>query len=877
MPMGVKNYRGFIEQYFAVLDAKTQVPIPFKLNPVQAKYYEIIQTEHPNMEGIRDIVLKARQEGMSSFVLALFTVDFLMMPYSVSICISHRKDSTDLLFKKVKFYIDSYCQKAGIDPKSILKTDNKNTIENAQNNAVFYIGTAGAKVGGRGGSARNILFSECAFFQDTELITAQEIVLGTAQQVPQGRGMIFIESTANGLGNYYQKTWEQASRGESAYKPRFFGWEEFYPKAWIEEKRKEFPNEAMFMQEYPRCVTGETRFSSKRTGIIKFSEVEGAEVGISETLTLKTEHGRTISTTPNHLFMTPSGEWERMVNLQTGDKISLLPPVFSESYQNISLDLGLPVLKKVLKIDEDLALFLGFYMGDGSLHKGKKGSGYTLSIVFDAKDVKSIETCERLLVKLFGRFTKRVVGNKKGGVELRVSSKYLGEFADSLGLIYRNDKGKGNIKRLVHVPDFILKSPKSVIKNFLQGLFDADGFSAYNSPRIVFFSKHEEFIRDIQLLLLGFGATSKINITTKKAGDGHLYTGRELVLRKLETEKFMKEIGFVSERKNDRWNNRIIKTKNQQNVLPILFEDTVKTVEKGIKQMVYDKEIIPEHYYSANGIYVHNSPEEAFISTGTPYFDNQILAAMHKAAPEPILQGKFAPDGTLDILTPTNKEGYSPVRIYREPEPNEQFVVFADPADAKDYCAAVACSKKRYDFPIVMNEIMESAQFGYELFYMCKYIFDKTGIWPKLAVERNTGQATIYVLNTMNYPDLFRMIDFASTNPHEGGGIGWVTTGHLSGGELQGTRRKMLDDLSLAIKQSGTTSGYVSFYDKTQIEQMQSFMIVKGRAQAKSNKKDDLVMASAGAWQVQLLTPSVDFGGYDADAVAAQREKWRFK
>lgn len=211
----------------------------------------MLRAEHPDMEGIRDMVLKARQEGMSSFILALFAVDFLLVPYSVSICISHRKDSTDLLFKKVKFYIDSYCAKKGMNATQLLKSDNKNLIENASNHASFYIGTASAKVGGRGGSAKNILFSEAAFYQDTELITAREMIVGTAQQVPQDHGMVFIESTANGEGNFYQLEWERASRKESAYSPRFFGWQEFYGPEWVEKKKTEFPTEAMWRQEYP--------------------------------------------------------------------------------------------------------------------------------------------------------------------------------------------------------------------------------------------------------------------------------------------------------------------------------------------------------------------------------------------------------------------------------------------------------------------------------------------------------------------------------------------------------------------------------------------------------------------------------------------------
>jgi hypothetical protein len=252
------NYTKFIEENFAILDKESQRPVPFVLNPIQRKYAEMLSEEYPDLEGIREIVLKARQEGMSSFILALFTVDFICIPHSISICISHRKDATELLFKKVKFYIESYCNKNGFDVKQYLGTETKGLITSQVKNSMFYIGTAGAKVGGRGGSARNILFSECAFYQDTELITAREIVVGTAQQVPQGRGMIFIESTANGMDNYYQQEWERANlppdkdgRPASIYRPRFFAAKGFYSEEWLAEKASEFPTERLYKQEYP--------------------------------------------------------------------------------------------------------------------------------------------------------------------------------------------------------------------------------------------------------------------------------------------------------------------------------------------------------------------------------------------------------------------------------------------------------------------------------------------------------------------------------------------------------------------------------------------------------------------------------------------------
>lgn len=217
------------------------------------------------------------------------------------------------------------------------------------------------------------------------------------------------------------------------------------------------------------------------------------------------------------------------------------------------------------------------------------------------------------------------------------------------------------------------------------------------------------------------------------------------------------------------------------------------------------------------------------------------------------------------------KEHYA-TRVYRKLDIGEQLIVFGDPAESQDFCGAVAFSKKHYDYPIVFNEIMESSQFGYELNNIAKYIQVRTNNWPRMAVERNTGQATIFVLQQLNYPDLFRMVDFAAVTPHEGGDIGWMTTGHISGGELQGTRRKMLDDLALAVKQK-----VVKIYDKEQLIQLKSFVIVKGRAQARANKKDDLVMATAGAWQVAGLTPDADFGEYDPEALKEHREKWRFK
>jgi hypothetical protein len=215
----------------------------------------------------------------------------------------------------------------------------------------------------------------------------------------------------------------------------------------------------------------------------------------------------------------------------------------------------------------------------------------------------------------------------------------------------------------------------------------------------------------------------------------------------------------------------------------------------------------------------------------------------------------------------------SPVRLYRELEWGEQLVVFADPAESQDFCAAVAFSKKHLDYPIVYNQITESSQFGYDLNNFCKYIYNRTQIWPVLAVERNVGQATLFVLQQLNYPRIFRMVDFSAQGVHaKQGGLGWLTTGSLVGGEIQGTRRKMLDDFALTLRQ-----GQVTMYDEQQILQFKSFVVVKGRAQARANTHDDLVMATCGAWQIHLLTPTEYLDDFDIDAFRQEQDKWRFR
>ncbi len=116
--------------------------------------------------------------------------------------------------------------------------------------ASFYVGTASARTGERGGTTQGVLFSEPAHYPDTDIIKAREIIEGTRNMVAVGAGMIFQESTANGF-NHYKDTWDLAIDAQVDYKPRFFSWRESYTEEQFKQICQGFTDKHMIKQEFP--------------------------------------------------------------------------------------------------------------------------------------------------------------------------------------------------------------------------------------------------------------------------------------------------------------------------------------------------------------------------------------------------------------------------------------------------------------------------------------------------------------------------------------------------------------------------------------------------------------------------------------------------
>ena len=192
--------RKVIEDRFRIRNKRGEI-VQFKLNKAQ-EYYESKKTR-------RNLILKARQKGISKYIDSDQLVDCMRKP-TVAVVISHEKESTTRLFESMKEILNNAKKRptTSIDSKSMIKFPVRGST--------YFIGTAGAKAFGRGDTVHRAHLSEAAFYPNLE-----RILNGIAEACEYGQ--IDIETTPNGREEFYEM-WQKAKAGLSSYTPIFIPW-----------------------------------------------------------------------------------------------------------------------------------------------------------------------------------------------------------------------------------------------------------------------------------------------------------------------------------------------------------------------------------------------------------------------------------------------------------------------------------------------------------------------------------------------------------------------------------------------------------------------------------------------------------------------------
>ena len=174
---------------------KGRTLVSFQPNAVQVKYLDMLADENPefrwregvySLRGIREDVLKARQQGMSTLWLALYFLDTINTPMTQTLILAHDAPTTEKLFKIVhRFYehLPAHLKR----PK---KYSNRREIEFSDIDSIISVGTAGSAGVGRGGTVNNV---HMCILGDMKIISKDGFVFDVENppaQVRDGKGCL---------------------------------------------------------------------------------------------------------------------------------------------------------------------------------------------------------------------------------------------------------------------------------------------------------------------------------------------------------------------------------------------------------------------------------------------------------------------------------------------------------------------------------------------------------------------------------------------------------------------------------------------------------------------------------------------------------------
>ena len=155
-----------------------------------------------------NVILKARQLGFSTLCLIRLLDKALFTPNTTCVVQAHTREGVTKLFKIIKFAYDNYPKKY---PKAKAKYNTKTDLQFEEINSSIYVATSV-----RGDTVDHLHISEMGFMENAE----EKFVATSAAVTP--RGSITIESTANGVGDFFYDFYNVAE--EKGFKPHFYPW-----------------------------------------------------------------------------------------------------------------------------------------------------------------------------------------------------------------------------------------------------------------------------------------------------------------------------------------------------------------------------------------------------------------------------------------------------------------------------------------------------------------------------------------------------------------------------------------------------------------------------------------------------------------------------
>src|SRR5437763_10914108 len=182
------------------------------------------QQEYGRKCGRRNVVLKARQLGITTYVAARFFIQTITCPGTMTVQVAHDQESAEEIFKIVHRFWENLPE--AMKRGALLRSRaNVRQMVFPRLDSEYRVATAADVNAGRGLTIHNLHCSEVArWLRDPE-----EALASLRAAVPVD-GEIVLESTPNGAGGVFYEEWQHAN--ETGYTRHFFPW-------WDEEEYRD--------------------------------------------------------------------------------------------------------------------------------------------------------------------------------------------------------------------------------------------------------------------------------------------------------------------------------------------------------------------------------------------------------------------------------------------------------------------------------------------------------------------------------------------------------------------------------------------------------------------------------------------------------------
>lgn len=213
--MDLFNLLEFAPRFLKIKDKDGNI-IPFKFNRAQLFAHARFEAQLKETGKVRALVLKGRQQGMTTLIQSRYMHKVTTGRGKKAFILAHEVEATSNIFDITKRYVDNI--EPGVIPIPSQCSHNKMYFNKLDSG--YRVGTAANKSTGRSQTVQLLHCSEVAFYPH-----ADETSKGILQAVSSGDGTeIILESTANGIGNFFHQKWIEATKGKGDYQAIFVPW-----------------------------------------------------------------------------------------------------------------------------------------------------------------------------------------------------------------------------------------------------------------------------------------------------------------------------------------------------------------------------------------------------------------------------------------------------------------------------------------------------------------------------------------------------------------------------------------------------------------------------------------------------------------------------